>query len=281
MYEIAFQDYRNCFDPNKVLEVDSTGILNKNVKFFNDQSLEFIEKIRLNYYELKKNRDDPNYYLIDIVEKLNIIKKELFIIHKDVVLYRPKKSIIVKPLQEGDLLSEAANAQFLSLENMILHYNLQLIGNTVNPINRLKEFNVGAKLDQAKLKKIRKSEEQTFVLSHESVNLKVVYEILLTNGFIWPDTQFDNFKMVFKKSVDPLQNKVVWIHANALHYFIKRIYNEGGVEKAKEGMWNRTIKCFKNPNGDYKVEDLKNTHEPIARETKILDLAIDLFINPK
>jgi hypothetical protein len=277
MDNIAFEDFHICFDPNKVLEVDSSEILNKNIKFFNSQSIKFIERIRLNYYELEKSHNNPNYYLIDIVEKLNIIKNELFISRKGVVLFRSKPSIIVIPIKEGNLFSEAANAQFCSLRNIIEHFNSHLSGNNFPPKTRSKDGNFGAFPNENRRKRERIPTEPSFVLSHANVDLTAVHEILTNNNFI--ASSYGDFAQVF--SGDPVANKVIWNEANALQYFIKNIYSGDGIKKPNEGKWERTIKCFKKPDGDYRIEDLKDTHEPVATVTLILDRATELINNPR
>lgn len=125
----------------------------------------------------------------------------------------------------------------------------------------------------------RKPLRQSFQLTHSDINLNLVHKILRDSSFIDKSTSFNNFSMVF--SGDPVSPKVIWFNASALQYFIQEIIKGDGVKKPNEGKWERTIKCFKKSDGDFRVIDLKNTKAPVSSKTNMLDLAIEIITNKK
>lgn len=261
-------DYLPCLDPKYVLEVDSSEKLTENRKLFLARATDIMDRLTTKYYELKKQRDDPNVYLRTILDKLVMHRDDLFIINKRLILYRYNKSIVVKPVVDGNLVSEAASAQFNSLMYVINHLETQLTENIP-----LKNKSKLTSHQSVMPRRERVPDAESFELLHD-VNLNEVYNILSKNNFIGPESH-NAILQAF--SGQPVHEKVVWYEANALQYFIKQLYNEGGIKKPNEGKWERTIKCFKKPDGDFTVDDLQNTHEPVAAVTRILEDAIKLI----
>jgi hypothetical protein len=278
MDDKVLDDFCECLDPKFVLEVESPEALEKNIAFFSDHEVAFIQRMTKNYYELRKSRSDPKIYYGSIRDKLWIRMYQYFDIHKDFILYRKNRLIRTIPVQNDDFNSEAANALYHSLMNVINHLEGVIKGDSEVPPKKSKVSRFNSILDPYKRKRVRIPTAESFVLAHSNVNLEEVFRILSTNNFIVPDCH-DSFAQAF--SGHPVTNKVVWHEANSLQYFIKEIYSKGGIEKTPEGKWVRTIKCFKKPDGDYEVGDLQNTHEPVAPVTLILDRAIELINNPR
>jgi hypothetical protein len=278
-------------DANFVLNVESQDTLNEARRIFNNHEFELIERIRNNYYELKKKRNDPDVYLRGIIEKLDIEKDRLFISHgNDVVLYRPKKSIIVVPVQEDNLKSEAANAQYFCLVRMIKHLNDQLSANKSITKLRSREHDFGTILSSKKVKKHRISVGRGFELKYDNVNLEAVHQRLIDDHFIDDTTDPDVFRQIFSGNL--ITNKVIWYNPNSLRFFIRAIVDkrslkkenpeqERGVKHPPEGIWQRTTGCFRSPDRDYEEEEFKDTKDPIARVTRLLIPAINLINNPR
>lgn len=132
-----------------------------------------------------------------------------------------------------------------------------------------------------KRRKRRPSRESFEIKKGKDVNLRAVHEYLINeeHPFILGNTSYDFFELVF--SGKPVLYKVIWINANALHYFINCIHGVG-TERANEGHWVRASKCFKvldegnNPK-DFTPDQIKDAGDPVASITSLLDKAIDHF----
>jgi hypothetical protein len=115
------------------------------------------------------------------------------------------------------------------------------------------------------------------IMEGKDVNLRAVHARLTDEAypFIDIDTTYDSFDTVF--SGNPVINKVSWLNANALHYFINRIHGKG-IKKANEGQWNRAAKCFTVKGRDFTPDQITDAGDPVASITAVLDRAIEHFL---
>lgn len=121
------------------------------------------------------------------------------------------------------------------------------------------------------------SRESFEIIEGKDVNLRAVHRHLTNEEypFIDPHTTFDEFATAFSGA--PVTNKVSWLYANALHYFIVSIHGIG-VKRANEGQWARASKCFTVNGKNLTPDQIKDAGDPASSVTRILDNAIRSFL---
>jgi hypothetical protein len=118
----------------------------------------------------------------------------------------------------------------------------------------------------------------SFFLYNQNVNFNAIHARLIPEGhhFIDPSiTSADDIRAVF--GGQNVTEKVVWLNANSLRYFIRELNKRKLIEPTTEGIWRRTIACFKPEEGEFEQNDFKDTKDPIAGVTLILDEVLRLF----
>jgi|ERR1035437_475663 hypothetical protein len=222
--------------------------------------------------DIKEKLINPSNYISvfsNAVGKIERLKKDRFYKEKDNICYHFDKLDLVID-QFGPELHQFAYYIFDYCQDLYTFLNKQ-----EQEYKELLNINSSNSIDHLirRIKKNRIPSRQSFQLINTGANLNLVHKILRDKEFIDKSVSYNNFSMVF--SGDPVSPKVIWENANALHYFIQEIIEGKGVKNPNEGKWKRTIKCFKKPNGEYKVTDLKDTKPPASSKTNMLDLAIE------
>lgn len=120
------------------------------------------------------------------------------------------------------------------------------------------------------------SRESFEIMEGKVVNLRAVHKHLINevNPFIDIHTTYNDFEVAF--SGNPVTNKVSWLSANALHYFIDKIHGVG-VQRANEGQWARASRCFAVNGKDITPDQIKDAGDPVASISALLDRAITPF----
>ncbi len=116
MDDTVIFNFISAINPSVILDLDSEEKLGSYKELLNERYTDFIERVRNNYYELSEKDNNPIYYLRDVIEKLREHNSFLFEPRKGKVFYRSQKSLIVFPVQKGNLKSEAGNLQYYYLD---------------------------------------------------------------------------------------------------------------------------------------------------------------------
>jgi hypothetical protein len=229
------------------------------------QSRQYFEKL------IKPHPELCNMAFRDMVKKTNYTMENLFDKVPEGLLYiNGKTKMFIDP-------PSSIESHFALTIYDHCSKSLELMEERISDVNEVQEIlRKRSFLTHTEIvKRERKPKRQSFQLVNPDVNLQYVHKILCDGRFIDNGTSVSNFLQVF--SGDPVGRKVIWENANALQYFIHGVIEKGGVIRPNEGKWVRTIKCFKLPNRELKVSDLKNTKPPVAARTADLDLAIEVI----
>jgi|GEM_PF-3032498 len=210
-------------------------------------------------------------YLSTLNFKINILYTNLFKEDNKDVIYLPDKLIITNDYNND-----------INLSVLLLRRNiLKLIDELKRDYTRITTPNHLSQRTIIAGKRLPKRESFE-IIEGKTVNLRAVYNRLTdpNHPFIQTNTSYEDFEILF--SGDPVINKVVWLKANALHYFIDRIHGRG-VKRANEGKWARASRCFMVLDKDSTPRDIipyqiKDAGDPVASVTVILDRAINLFL---
>jgi len=132
-------------------------------------------------------------------------------------------------------------------------------------------------IQKSRHKRPRIPDRGSFYLNNPNVNFNAIHARLTdgNNPFIDPMTSRNNLIRVF--SGLNITEKVIWYNANSLRYFIRGLHQRNLIEKVKEGIWRRTVACFSPEQGEFKQKDFKDTKDPTASVTLLLDEVIRLF----
>ena len=204
-------------------------------------------------------------YLESMISKINILLSNLFEDSSNGLRYLPDMVII----------TDDDNIEINSAK--ILKKNIINLGIEFDKEHKKHLFQ--RPILQPLAKKSRKripSRESFEILEGKEVNLRAVHRHLTNEEypFIDPHTTFDEFAIAFSGA--PVTNKISWLYANALHYFIDSIHGIG-VKRANEGQWARASKCFTVNGKSLTPDQIKDAGDPASSVTSILDNAIRSF----
>jgi hypothetical protein len=131
---------------------------------------------------------------------------------------------------------------------------------------------------KSKPKRSRSPNRDSFFLYNQNVNFNAIHARLTQEGHYFIDPQVTSvadIRAVF--SGQNISEQVVWRDANSLRYFIRELFKRKLIESPNEGIWKRTVACFKPSEGVFKPNDFKDTKDPIASVTLLLDEVLRLF----
>lgn len=204
-------------------------------------------------------------YIDSIISKLNLLHSNLFEECSEGLRFLPDGFIIT-----DDTDKVVSSARQLKKNILALLRDFRLEMDKIHGQNHL----VGSAPRSHKRVATRESFE---IVEGKDINLRAVHRNLIDRvyPFIEPNTTYDDFEIAFSGA--PVTNKVSWLYANALHYFIDNIHGVG-VERANEGQWARASRCFTVNGKDITPDQIKDAGDPVASVTAILDRAIAPFL---
>lgn len=275
MDDQVINDFISAFDLDNVLALESFEKLGIYREFLNKRYAKFIERVDNNYFELSGNDKNSNYFLQKVIEKLNNHKDLLFVTENDITYYFYERSIIVIPIQKGNVHSEASNLQYYYLTKAIDHFTKQLSA---------------AEIISSTKKNLQKED-----IKREAYGFKIKNPTILLgawrllrnneNKFIPQDITYEVFLNNFTGK--KIKKKIMWISSDrCLHYFIDGIYGNTketyglGVEIEEDGQWNKASDCFcKIDNSSYDHGNLSRTKNPSnKKQIDILNIIIGQMI---
>lgn len=256
----VIDDFIKILSPGNVLDLCTREKMEFYTVSINKCYADFIARVDNNYFELSANVHNSNYYLRKVVAKLRNHYDLLFEVDGETIYYRYEKSVIVVPVQKGNIRSEASNLQYYYLKNAIDHFNKQLSETQASFISQ-------GNLDRGIISKQEIKREALGFRIKNPRNLLSAWRLLRENGFISNEVIYDLFENNFTGK--RIKKKIIWVSIDkCLHYFINGIYGVKdkyglGVEIEEDGQWNKASDCFCGGDGSsYDPGNLSRTKDP-------------------
>lgn len=238
-----------------------------------DYNFELSKKHRLAVKEIRDNRiknesdvEHLEQYNRDLLEKSSKLKDSLFQEKDEGIIY----------LLDGIKLDDSTNT-FMNciraLRGMV--YSIDRIAK----INQIPNSNLPKTILPRKStsSRPRNPDKNSFVLKNPKVNFNAIHARLIAENhpFIDPRTTSEELSHVFLGF--NITEKVVWYEANSLRYLIRELIENELIEPPNEGIWRRTVACFKPEHGEFNPKNFKNTKDPVASVSRLLDEVMRLF----
>jgi hypothetical protein len=234
----------------------------ENLTFF---ASEVIGEKRNTLLDQNISRDEKIGYLDSMIAKTDFLLSNLFDESLEGLRYLTDNFIINDEDDSEILSAKALNRNIISLKIEFQKNHKKFLG----------RYQIHS--SSRKLGKRTPFRESFEIKKGKDVNLRAVHTRLINEDhpFIDTDTIYDNFEIVFSGA--PVVNRVNWKDANALHYFIDCIHGKG-IERANEGQWERTSKCFTVNGKEITPNYIKDSKEIASSTTRLLDNAIEPFL---
>lgn len=225
-----------------------------------------LQEIRDNKLKYESKVPHLNLYINDLYAKIRELKRSLFQETEAGIIY------LLEDIEVDDSRNNAMNC-VRSLKRMvdslyeIAEADFRLIAATITP----------APVQKLKRNRTRSADKGSFELKNPDKNFNAIHARLTDENhrFIDPSTSVENLSRAFRGF--NIAEKIVWYEANSLRYLIRELSGRDLIELTKEGIWRRTVLCFKPEHGEYKPQNFKDTKDPIAPVTRLLDEVIRLF----
>ena len=275
MDENVLNDFISNFPPSINLVLETTESFQEYKKLIRTAYWEFVKRIsdNCNIYTLKGVI--PNHYLIGLKEKITEHKEEYLFEERESIIYsRFDDAIIIKPVQKGNLLSEACSYQYIYLQKAIDHLNEQL--------------NVSSSLFVQKKEPLRKSYNREI---HSRVNgfriinqrnLFRTWEMLKSDEHKFISVTSNNFERNFTGKT--IRQRIIWLESeNCLHYFIDGIAgnhpDQGTGIEEEEAIWIKASQIFEKEGGlSFDSDSLSHANrKPTVKQIENLNDIITQF----
>jgi hypothetical protein len=220
------------------------------------------EKIKYAY-----DRDNLNIYINDFYSKVRSLKTSLFHEADGKVTYLL-----------DNLLIDESETDTMRCIRILKDLLFQLFDDAKKDYDLIPIAIPPPPVPKSKRRGPRNPDVGSFVLKNPDVNFNAIHARLIPEGhhFIDPAvTSVDDIRAVF--SGHNITEKVVWYNSNSLRYFIRELRQRHLIVHPNEGIWRRTIACFRSEEGEFKQKDFKDTKDPTSSVTLLLDEVIRLF----
>ncbi len=271
---MEFTRYINfeCFALNSVSKLLNNE-LEKSYSFYNSELTALHRKVigerRNQKLHYATDRDSLNQYVNDFYEKINGLKNSLFHEANGTITY------LLDDVKIDD--SEDTTMRCIRILKELVFQLYETAKRDYDSVFISLETSVPP-TQRRKNRRLRSPNRGSFFLLNPNVNFNAIHSRLTQKGhcFIDPEaTSAEDIRAVF--SGKNISNKVVWYEANSLRYFIRKLNENNLIEHPNEGIWKRTVACFKPSEGEFEPNDLKDTKDPIASVTLLLDEVLKLF----